>query len=123
MYVIPSRLSLSFFGACILVPLILSIDRDLQRLTEKRRQETNSSGIPDWFDVLDEDNLPVLTEREVLRNLQAIVTDADKTDKSQVCFSTSLSNDLLTTFNRLRGVRLVFYQPRTARSGPGCAKC
>ena len=38
----------------------------------------------DWFDVLDDDNLPVLTEREVLRNLQAIVTDADKTDKSEV---------------------------------------
>ena len=38
---------------------------------------------PDWFDVLDDDNLPVLTEREVLRNLQAIVTDADKTDKSE----------------------------------------
>ncbi|KAF4614747.1 hypothetical protein D9613_003408 [Agrocybe pediades] len=37
-----------------------------------------------WFDVLDEDNLPVLTEREVLRNLQAIVNDADKTDISQV---------------------------------------
>ncbi|KAF9460928.1 acyltransferase ChoActase/COT/CPT [Collybia nuda] len=37
-----------------------------------------------WFDVLDEDNLPVLTEREVLRNLQAIVNDADKTDRSQV---------------------------------------
>ena len=38
----------------------------------------------DWFDVLDDDNLPVLTEREVLRNLQAIVTDADKTNKSEV---------------------------------------
>ncbi|KAF8801872.1 acyltransferase ChoActase/COT/CPT [Phlegmacium glaucopus] len=37
-----------------------------------------------WFDVLDDENLPVLTEREVLRNLQAIVTDADKTDKSEV---------------------------------------
>ena len=41
----------------------------------------------DWFDVLDEDNLPVLTEREVLRNLQAIVTDADTMDQSQVCNS------------------------------------
>lgn len=38
----------------------------------------------DWFDVLDDDNLPVLTEREVLRNLQAIVTDADKTNISEV---------------------------------------
>ncbi len=32
----------------------------------------------DWFDVLDQENRPVLTEREILRNLQAIVTDADK---------------------------------------------
>ncbi|KAF8162700.1 acyltransferase ChoActase/COT/CPT [Crassisporium funariophilum] len=37
-----------------------------------------------WFDVLDDSNLPVLTEREVLRNLQAIITDADKTEKSDV---------------------------------------
>lgn len=45
---------------------------------------TNVFNTLDWFDVLDDDNLPVLTEREVLRNLQAIVTDADKTDKSEV---------------------------------------
>ena len=32
----------------------------------------------DWFDVLDAENRPVLTEREILRNLQAIVSDADK---------------------------------------------
>lgn len=32
----------------------------------------------DWFDVLDPDNRPVLTEREVVRTLQAIVQDADK---------------------------------------------
>lgn len=52
---------------------------------------TNVFNILDWFDVLDDDNLPVLTEREVLRNLQAIVTDADKTDKSEVnAFSFSL---------------------------------
>ncbi|OCH85553.1 acyltransferase ChoActase/COT/CPT [Obba rivulosa] len=31
-----------------------------------------------WFDVLDMENRPVLTEREVLRNLQAIVKDADE---------------------------------------------
>ncbi|KAG5641785.1 hypothetical protein DXG03_004189, partial [Asterophora parasitica] len=37
-----------------------------------------------WFDVLDEDNLPVLTEREVLRNLQAIVRDADKMHRTEV---------------------------------------
>lgn len=38
----------------------------------------------DWFDCLDEDNRPLLTEREVLRNLQAIVADADKTDRMEV---------------------------------------
>ena len=32
-----------------------------------------------WFDVLDADNRPVLTEREILRNLQAIIADADRT--------------------------------------------
>ncbi|KAJ6630325.1 acyltransferase ChoActase/COT/CPT [Mycena sp. CBHHK59/15] len=37
-----------------------------------------------WFDVLDDENRPVLTEREVIRNLQAIITDADKTDRSEV---------------------------------------
>ncbi|KAI1785469.1 acyltransferase ChoActase/COT/CPT [Ganoderma leucocontextum] len=31
-----------------------------------------------WFDVLDSENRPVLTEREILRNLQAIVSDADQ---------------------------------------------
>ena len=35
--------------------------------------------ISDWFDVLDGDNRLLLTEREVLRNLQAVVSDADKT--------------------------------------------
>jgi len=41
-------------------------------------------GILDWFDVLDDSNLPLLTEREVIRNLQAIINDADTTDQSQV---------------------------------------
>ncbi|KAK2460704.1 hypothetical protein APHAL10511_007174 [Amanita phalloides] len=36
-----------------------------------------------WFDVLDNENRPLLTEREVLRNLQAIVQDADETDKHE----------------------------------------
>ena len=39
----------------------------------------------DWFDVLDDSNLPLLTEREVVRNLQAIINDADEIDQSQVC--------------------------------------
>ena len=31
----------------------------------------------DWFDVLDDQNRPLLTERDVLLNLRAIVADAD----------------------------------------------
>lgn len=38
----------------------------------------------DWFDALDEENRPLLTEREVLRNLQAICKDADKTPITEV---------------------------------------
>ncbi|TFK62476.1 acyltransferase ChoActase/COT/CPT [Pluteus cervinus] len=37
-----------------------------------------------WFDVLDNEHKLLLTEREVLRNLQAIVADADKTDPTAV---------------------------------------
>ena len=40
---------------------------------------------PDWFDVLDAENRPVLTEREILRNLQAIVSDADQMPIHEVC--------------------------------------
>lgn len=42
--------------------------------------------ISDWFDVMDGENKPLLTEREVLRNLQAVVTDADKTPLLEVGF-------------------------------------
>ncbi|KAG6868422.1 hypothetical protein C0993_003099 [Termitomyces sp. T159_Od127] len=37
-----------------------------------------------WFEVLDDENRPVLTEREVLRNLQAIVADADQVNRSEI---------------------------------------
>ncbi|KAH7907585.1 carnitine acetyl transferase [Hygrophoropsis aurantiaca] len=50
-----------------------------------------------WFDTLDEENRPLLTEREVLRNLQAIVKDADKTPMSEVA-RTAIG--VLTTENR-----------------------
>ncbi len=33
----------------------------------------------DWFDCLDGENRPCLTDRQILKNLEAIVTDADKT--------------------------------------------
>ena len=39
----------------------------------------------DWFDVLDMENRPVLTEREILKNLQAIVSDADELPTHEVC--------------------------------------
>ncbi|KAF7294546.1 Carn-acyltransf domain-containing protein [Mycena indigotica] len=56
-----------------------------------------------WFDVLDEENRPLLTEREVIRNLQAIVTDADKTHRSEVARS---AIGVLSTENRKEWSRL-----------------
>ncbi|TFK24664.1 carnitine acetyl transferase [Coprinopsis marcescibilis] len=50
-----------------------------------------------WFDVLDEENRPLLTEREIHRNLLAIVSDADKIDPSQAARN---SIGVLTTENR-----------------------
>ncbi|KAI0294234.1 acyltransferase ChoActase/COT/CPT [Multifurca ochricompacta] len=50
-----------------------------------------------WFDVLDEHHGPLLTEREVLRNLQAIVADADKLPTSEVAKN---ALGVLTTENR-----------------------
>lgn len=38
----------------------------------------------DYFDVLDSKNRPVLSEREIIRNLEAIVNDADKTPVLEV---------------------------------------
>ncbi|KAF9222802.1 carnitine acetyl transferase [Gyrodon lividus] len=56
-----------------------------------------------WFDALDEENRPLMTEREVLRNLQAIVQDADKTPITEVA-RTSIG--VLTTENRKTWSRL-----------------
>ena len=50
--------------------------------------ETDADGL-DWFDVLDAENRPVLTEREILRNLQAIVSDADQMPVHEVGVLTS----------------------------------
>ncbi|TBU24489.1 acyltransferase ChoActase/COT/CPT [Dichomitus squalens] len=50
-----------------------------------------------WFDVLDAENRPVLTEREVLRNLQAIVSDADQMPIHEVARN---SIGVLSTENR-----------------------
>ena len=50
-----------------------------------------------WFDVLDGENRPLLTEREIMRNLQAIVADADHTPITEFAKSAIGS---LTTENR-----------------------
>ncbi|KAH9859123.1 acyltransferase ChoActase/COT/CPT [Lenzites betulinus] len=50
-----------------------------------------------WFDVLDAENRPVLTEREILRNLQAIVGDADQMPIHEVARN---SIGVLSTENR-----------------------
>lgn len=39
----------------------------------------------DWFDCLDTGYRPLLSDREILTNLEAIVKDADKTPVQEVC--------------------------------------
>ncbi|KAN0086309.1 Choline/Carnitine o-acyltransferase domain containing protein [Tylopilus felleus] len=56
-----------------------------------------------WFNVLDEENRPLLTEHEVLQNLLAIVQDADKTPITEVA-RTAIG--VLTTENRKTWSRL-----------------
>ena len=51
--------------------------------------------ISDWFDVLDDEKRPVLTEREVIRNLHAIVTDANKTERTEVGIPVLLMDECL----------------------------
>lgn len=69
-----------------------------------------------WFDVLDDDSLPLLTEREVLRNLQAIVSDADTLDRSEV---SRKAIGVLSTENRKiwSGLRKMLQQDR---NNSGC---
>ncbi|KAI0261347.1 acyltransferase ChoActase/COT/CPT [Gloeopeniophorella convolvens] len=64
-----------------------------------------------WFDVLDDQNRPLLSEREVLRNLQAIVTDADKLPTLDVARH---ALGVLTTENRKvwSGLRTVLARDR-----------
>jgi hypothetical protein len=50
----------------------------------------------DWFDCLDSKNRPLLNDREILSNLQAIVKDADKTPVQQVgCFHPRIAERVL----------------------------
>lgn len=69
-----------------------------------------------WFDVLDDDSLPLLTERQVLRNLQAIVSDADTLDRSEVARK---AIGVLSTENRKiwSGLRKMLQQDR---NNAGC---
>ncbi|EPQ51919.1 acyltransferase ChoActase/COT/CPT [Gloeophyllum trabeum ATCC 11539] len=57
-----------------------------------------------WFNVLDDENRPLLTEREILRNLQAIVSDADKTPVTEVARTAIgvLSTENRKTWSSLR---------------------
>lgn len=56
----------------------------------------------DYFDVLDSESRPVLTERDILRNLQAIVADADTIPVHEVCSFTPYSLYMaLVTFEAL----------------------
>ncbi|KAF9265981.1 acyltransferase ChoActase/COT/CPT [Marasmius fiardii PR-910] len=50
-----------------------------------------------WFAVMDENNRPLLTEREIVRNLQAIVNDADTLSRREVAQN---SVGVLSTENR-----------------------
>ncbi|WVR04283.1 hypothetical protein IAU60_001283 [Kwoniella sp. DSM 27419] len=50
-----------------------------------------------WFDCLDSKNMPLMTDREIFTNLEAIVKDADKTPVNQVAAN---SVGILTTESR-----------------------
>lgn len=86
-----------FCTACCSCPLAISADY-LARTS-------------DWFDVIDEHHLPLLTEREILRNLQAIVADADKLPTSEVARN---AVGVLTTENRKvwSGLRITLSRDR-----------
>lgn len=67
-----------------------SIDRtgcQLQVDPESRHIVVVRRGQFYWFDVLDSANRPCLTERALLTNLTAIVSDADRTPPNQVAQS------------------------------------
>ncbi|KAH8824225.1 acyltransferase ChoActase/COT/CPT [Flagelloscypha sp. PMI_526] len=50
-----------------------------------------------WFEALDDEHRPLLTERELIRNIQAIVKDADDTPRTEVAKN---AIGVLTTENR-----------------------
>lgn len=82
----------------------------------KRRFLTMNS--KDYFDVLDSENRPILTERDIHLNLQAIVSDADKTPIHEVARS---AVGVLSTENRKvwNGLRKTL---QTDRNNSACLK-
>lgn len=70
----------------------------------------------DWFDVLDDQNRPLLTERDILLNLRAIVSDADKTPRQAVARNAIgvLSTENRRTWSSLRS------QLQKDRHNAGC---
>ncbi|KAH0826506.1 hypothetical protein J3R83DRAFT_5511 [Lanmaoa asiatica] len=82
------------------------------RCPQARTVFLNDPVYSDWFDVFDDENQPLLTERKVLQNLQAIVQDADKTPFMEVA-RTAIG--VLTTENRktLSRLRQALAEDRT----------
>jgi carnitine O-acetyltransferase len=62
-----------------------------------RPTNPHDTQISDYFDVIDQKNRPILTEREIQQNLRAILEDADTVPSSQVARS---AVGVLTTENR-----------------------
>ena len=80
-------------------------------------------GLADWFDALDDENRPLLTEREILCNLQAIVKDADNTPVTEVSTKLPQIRDVIDeSRSRLLELPLVFSPLRTGRTGSAFAQ-
>jgi carnitine O-acetyltransferase len=58
-------------------------------VTSRPRSALSDLSVLDWFEVLDADDRPLLSEREILRNLMGIVRDADELPAKSVA-STAL---------------------------------
>lgn len=48
------------------------------------RSSADLSPLSDYFDVLDSKHRPVLTEHDIIKNLEAIIADADKIPEIEV---------------------------------------
>ncbi|KAL7421318.1 carnitine O-acetyltransferase yat1 [Cryptotrichosporon argae] len=70
-----------------------------------------------WFDVLDDAHRPILSDKEIFRNLQAIVSDADKTPVLSVAQN---AIGILTTENRKIWSHLRDELVRSNKNNAGC---